>query len=258
MLFSDILSRLGLSENEAKIYEMLLLKGETKARDLLDDSGLSRGNVYNMLMSLTARGLIQVSEGKQQTYSVTDPTKLSSLIEERKQHVARLDAEFKETLPRLLSTFSLTTGRPTVRVFEGIEGVEEALNDSLLSTGEIRAYVDNGAVTGDVLAVNNRYVKKRFAQKILKKILVADTTEERSLFASLTHEYTQVVFIPNFPATFHSAMEIYDDTVSYLTLRPDKMIAVLITDPSIASLEKQKFDFLWNQYATPPISAQSL
>ncbi len=248
MLFSDILSRLGLAENEAKIYEILLLKGETKARDLLDDSGLSRGNVYNMLTSLTARGFIQVIEGKQQTYRVTDPAKLSSLVEERKRGIERLDAEFKETLPRMLSTFSLTTGRPTVRVFEGIDGIEEALNDSLLATGEIRTYVDNAAVVGDVLAVNDRYVKRRLAKKIVKKMIVSDTPELRKLFSTLVNEFTLVAFIPQFPTTFQSAMEMYDDTVSYITLTPEKMIAVLLTDPAIASLEKQKFDFLWNQY----------
>ncbi len=248
MLFSDILSRLGLAENEAKIYEILLLKGETKARDLLEDSGLSRGNVYNMLTSLTARGFIQVIEGKQQTYRVTDPTKLSSLVDERKRGIERLDAEFKETLPRMLSTFSLTTGRPTVRVFEGIEGIEEALNDSLLAKGEIRTYVDNAAVVGDVLTMNDRYVKRRLAKKMTKKMIVSDTPELRKLFSSLVNEFTLVAFVPQFPTTFQSAMEIYDDTVSYMTLTPEKMIAVLLTDPAIASLEKQKFDFLWNQY----------
>lgn len=248
MLFSDILSRLGLAENEAKIYEILLLKGETKARDLLEDSGLSRGNVYNMLTSLTARGFIQVIEGKQQTYRVTDPTKLSSLVEERKRGIERLDAEFKETLPRMLSTFSLTTGRPAVRVFGGIDGIEEALNDSLLAKGEIRTYVDNAAVIGDVLTINDRYVKRRLAKKIMKKMIVSDTPELRKLFSNLVNEFTLVAFIPKFPATFQSAMEIYDDTVSYMTLTPEKMIAVLMTDSAIASLEKQKFDFLWNQY----------
>lgn len=248
MLFSDILNRLGLAENEAKIYEILLLKGETKARDLLEESGLSRGNVYNMLTSLTARGFIQVIEGKQQTYRVTDPSKLSSLVDERKRGIERLDAEFKETLPRMLSTFSLTTGRPTVRVFEGIEGVEEALNDSLLAKGEIRTYVDNAAVVGDVLTMNDRYVKRRLAKKIVKKMIVSDTPELRKLFSSLVNEFTLVAFVPNFPESFSSAMEIYDDTVSYLTLSKEKMIAVLTTDSAVASMEKQKFDFLWNQY----------
>lgn len=248
MLFSDILFRLGLAENEAKIYEILLLKGETRARDLLADSGLSRGNVYNMLTSLTSRGFIQVIEGKQQTYRVTDPTKLASLVEERKRGIERLDAEFKETLPRMLSTFSLTTGRPTARVFEGIDGIEESLNDSLLAKGDIRTYVDNAAVIGDVLTVNDRYVKHRLAKKILKKMIVSDTPELRELFATLVNEFTLVAFVPDFPTTFQSAMEIYDDTVSYMTLTPAKMIAVLLTDPAIASMEKQKFDFLWSQY----------
>lgn len=248
MLFSDILSRLGLAENEAKIYEILLLKGETKARDLLTDSGLSRGNVYNMLTSLTARGLIQVIEGKQQTYKVTDPTKLSSLVEERKRGIERLDAEFKETLPRMLSTFSLTTGRPTVRVFEGLEGFEEALADSLSAKKEICTYADFDALQGEFAAINARYVKKRLARGVGKRIIMAETSATREYVLKNVSTMTQVALIPNFPTGFKTAMEIYDDTVTYLTFSVEKVIAVLITDKAIASLEQQKFDFLWKMF----------
>jgi len=251
MLFSDILSRLGLAENEAKIYEILLLKGETKARDLLEESGLSRGNVYNMLTSLTSRGFIQVIEGKQQTYRVSDPAKLSSLVEERKRGIERLDAEFKETLPRMLSTFSLTTGRPTVRMFEGIEGSEEALMDSLEAKTGICTYLDLGSIRGDFAEANARYVKRRVAKEISKRIIVADTKESRDFFRQQNSPLTDVVFIHDFPIGFRSAMEIYNDTVSYITLTADKTIAVLVTDPAIASLEQKKFDFLWKAFAAP-------
>lgn len=250
MMFSDTLSRLGLAENEAKIYEILLLKGETKARDLLEDSGLSRGNVYNMLTSLTARGFIQVTEGKQQTYRVTDPTKLSTLVDERKRGIERLDAEFKEILPHMLSTFSLTTGRPTVRVFEGIEGSEEAIMDSLEAKNGICAYLDVTALRGDFAEINKRYIKKRIAKGVLKRIIVADTVETRAYFAHApSSPFTRVVFIPNFPASFQTAMEVYNDTVAYMTMTTEKVIAVLVTDVAIASLEQKKFDFLWDVFS---------
>ncbi|MFA6018122.1 MAG: helix-turn-helix domain-containing protein [Patescibacteria group bacterium] len=248
MLFSDILSRLGLAENEAKIYEILLLKGETKARDLLSDSGLSRGNVYNMLTSLTARGLIQVIEGKQQTYKVTDPTKLSSLVEERKRGIERLDAEFKETLPRMLSTFSLTTGRPTVRVFEGLEGAEDAIMDSLDAKQGICTYLDLSSLRGDFADANARYLKKRIAKQIPKRIIVPDSQEAHDFFEKQNTPFTTVVFVKDFPTGFQTAMEMYNDTVSYLTMTPEKVIAVLIADRAIASLEQRKFDFLWKMF----------
>ena len=47
-----ILEKLGLSENEAVIYEFLIAGGRQKARDLVNASGLGRGNVYNLLGQL--------------------------------------------------------------------------------------------------------------------------------------------------------------------------------------------------------------
>jgi sugar-specific transcriptional regulator TrmB len=47
-MYEGLLLRLGLNDNEAKMYELLLSRGETKARDLLEGSGLGRGNVYNV------------------------------------------------------------------------------------------------------------------------------------------------------------------------------------------------------------------
>lgn len=119
MLFSDLFSRLGLNENEARIYELLLLKGETKARSLLEDSGLTRGNVYNVLTSLVSRGLVQVTEGKQQMYQVTDPTKLSGLVDAQKQKIDRLDVEFKTELPKILST---SPSQPAAQLYGYLRG----------------------------------------------------------------------------------------------------------------------------------------
>jgi sugar-specific transcriptional regulator TrmB len=244
MLFSDIFSRLGLSENEAKIYEMLLLRGQTKARDVLDDSGLSRGNLYNILASLTARGLIQVIEGKQQLYSVTDPAKLSSLIEERKQNVARLDAEFKETLPRLLSTYNITIGKPTIRCLEGIEGFAQALEETLQG-GEILTYVDANAVVDEIAEVGARYLKQRIKKQVTKRVVIADTPRSREYVGSKPIPFTTTAFIPSFPDQFSISVQIYGDNVLFLSMDKSVILSVIVNDKRIADFHRQLFEYHW-------------
>lgn len=253
-MYHEFLEKLGLSANEAKIYELLLTNGKVKARDLVDHSGLGRANVYALLGSLTQKGLVSVSEGTQQIFQVTEPTQLTSLVDAQVRATERLQNDFRAELPKLLSTFNLTTGKPAVRVFEGIDGLKEAIADSLEAKNGIMTYLDVSALTGVFAEANAAYVKQRINRGVLKRILVADAPETRAFFTEQGLRFTDVAYIPNFPTGFKTAMEIYDDTVSFFTMDNNRGIAVLMTDPRIAAMQKAQFEFLWNQYTTLPLS----
>lgn len=251
-MYEEILQKLGLSANEARIYELLLTKGRVKARDIVEESGLGRGNVYNILTGLVARGLATVTEGKQQIYQAAEPSKLAVLVEEQQRKAERLSSEFKDELPKLLSTFNLTTERPTMRVFEGIEGLEEAISDSLHAKGDIMTYLDVSGFSGAIAEVNARYIKKRLAKGVAKRIIVADSAEARVFFAKQNTPLTEVAFVPDYPTGFHTAMEIYNDSVTFLTMSAEKGIAVIVNDADIAAMQRAQFEFLWSKFATPP------
>ena len=244
-MYTEILQKLGLSANEAKIYELLLIKGESKAIDLVPESGLGRGNVYNLLTALVSMGLITVTAGKQQIYRAADPGELSNLLEAKRIETERLAAEFKQELPKMTSTFNLTTGRPAIQVFEGYQGVEEVLLDSLTAHDGILTYLDLSALTGEFAEINKRYLRRRIAQKITKRIIVGDTPESRKFFAQQSTPYTQVVFAKDFPADFKTAMEIYGNKVTYMTLSAERQISLIIEDAHIAAMHRAQFEYLW-------------
>ncbi len=245
--FLPLLQDLGLSENEAKMYELLLSSGTTKARDLVEKSGLGRGHVYNVLTQLQQKGLALAIQGKQIQFQAVDPSKLQGLLEAKKQAARRLESAFLETLPKLSSAFNLSTGKPAIQIFEGLDGFEQALNDSLESKTEILTYIDVKAVSGATRAINDRYVKRRVAKNISKRILLIDTPEMRRFFAELKIPNTTCGFLKGFPATFGTGLEIYDGTVAYVTLQPDKMISLVIKDKNIYELHRLQFEYLWKQ-----------
>ena len=244
-MYTEILTKLGLSDNEAKMYELLLIKGESKASDLVSDSGLGRGNVYNLLTALVSMNLASVTAGKQQIYRAAEPTKLATLLESKRIETDRLAAEFKEELPKLTSTFNLTTGRPAIQVFEGLAGFEEVLADSLSAKGGIITFLDPAAVVGQIAEINKRYLKKRIAKKILKRLILPDVPASHAFISGQATPFTEVVFLKDFPAGFKTASEIYNNTVSYLTLNQERTISVLIEDPNIAALQRAQFEYLW-------------
>jgi sugar-specific transcriptional regulator TrmB len=247
-MYQEILKKLGLNANEAHIYELLLTKGRTKARDLLTDSGLGRGNLYNVLTSLVSQGLATVAEGKQQIYEAAEPSHLAILVDDQKRRADRLAQEFQGELPKLLSTFNLTTGKPAIQVFEGIEGVEIALMESLSAKSSIYTYLDPSAFSEDVAKLNARYIALRQRKGITKRIILPDNEGSRQYVANATKELTEYLLIPGLPAMPEIAVEMYGDTVTYLNLRGGKTISVIVRDISIASMHLAQFEFLWKTF----------
>ena len=243
-LHFPILKELGLSENEALIYEILLESGTISGGDLAKKTDIGRGNVYNLLSSLHTRGLVQPIEGKKTLYQAVDPSRLQGLLDKKMLETQRISAEFAQALPRLSSAFNLSTGKPAVQIFEGLDGAKTALWDSLSSKTEILTYLDIRAVKGPLAKINTEYVRKRIAANIPKRIIVADTPEARAFFAQQNTPLTVVAFVKGFPERHEAAMEAYDGTVSYVTLTETKCISMLIKDANIYAMHRAQFEFL--------------
>lgn len=252
------LERLGLSQNEAILYECLLTKGRTPARDLVTATGLGRGNVYNILGSLVAKGIVVMTEGTKQEYQAAEPNALRALVDAKISEAERVREELAIELPRIISTFNITTGKPTVQVFEGVEGLKAALNDTLDAKNGILTYVDMAAIAGPLEEVDQLYVKQRIRKGILKQIIVCDTKESREYIRAVDPRFTDVAFIPEFSIGSKTAVQIYNDSVLFITLEATRIISVLISDRAIAQMHREHFQFLWKHFATQPSEVKKL
>jgi len=244
-----ILNDLGLSESEALIYELLVEGGTSEARALVKMSGIGRGNVYNILTSLQQAGLVTAIKGSKLQYQATDPSRLRELLEKRLEQARQLESRFQAALPKLMSAYSVSTGRPVVEVFEGYEGVENVLDDTLRSTTEILTYGDVNSLSGKFGEINAKHVKRRIAAGIKKRVLIADTPKAREYFAGRTNTFTSVRFLTRFPEKLATFMELYDDNVSLITISEQRQISVVLQDAGIAALLKAQFEVLWGQAA---------
>lgn len=241
-----ILKELGLNESEAIIYELLLELGPKRPPELTEPSGIGRANVYAVITQLQKRGLVLVKEGKHQTVEAVDPSKLQDLLAYQVEKTRLLESSFSGTLAQLSSAFHLSTGKPAIQIYEGLEGAKTAIHASLKSKTEILTYLDIHALRGELAKINAKYVRQRVEQKIPKRILVANTSLAHAFFEQQHTPFTRVAFLDHYPERFSTAMEIYDDTVSYLTLSNEKLISILVHDVHIYQMQKQQFDYLWS------------
>lgn len=248
----ESLSLAGLSENDALVYGALLHCAEPSAsvRDIMKATRLSRTMVYYVVGRLLESEAIRaIPTGTKTRYTVEPPENLVALLEKKERAARRQKELFSASLPGIRSLYNLAQSKPGVRFFEGLDGLREALDETLSATETIRAFVDLENIA-PVDAINKAYVKKRLARGIAKKILLVDTPKSRAYIQAQGRELTEVKFLPTSVTPFKMSMELYNGNVSYLSLRDENPIAVILSDPDIYEMHKKIFDFFWNFSST--------
>lgn len=241
------LQEIGLNEGESRVYGSLVAEGEAEARELVERTGLGRGNTYNIVAALEKRGLVVAVHGGAKTrYRATDPSNLRTLLERKQEEVQALKAHFDALLPGLASQYVLSTGKPAIQIFEGLEGVERALHDSLTARGEILTITDPAVITGEVIEINTQYVALRRRNKIMKRLLMPDTDLGIEFVKAAKNECTQARVCPGMAGGFSAVIEIYDQRLSLLTVRDNRFIAVLIENVPMVELQRAQFEVLWS------------
>lgn len=237
-----ILTDLGLSRKEADTYETLLRLGPSTISKLVENTPYKRGDMYNILAGLEGFELIQQND---KVYSPVHPSKLESLVYEQEKEVEQTKKGLQAVLSNLVGSYHLHSNRPGVQFFEGKQGFQHALADSLTATECIYTFIDVVSVSKYVDDINKRYAKKRKKLGKDKKILMLDSQEARAYMRGIGTDHTTTRFLPRNMNPFRTGLQIYDNKIAYFTLRQDNIMSVIIEDKDIYDLHRSLFDFLW-------------
>lgn len=253
-MYKDIFTQLGLSPNEATVYECLLKNGQSTVGEIIKKTPLKRGVAYNILSDLIKKDLvsekkIKVGGGKEKVahFIPNHPEKLRDYLENKKGQFQKIENTLNANLPSLVSDFNLISGKPGVRFFEGIEGVKKVLEDSLVAKELIYSYADLEAVVKHIDKINKDYVKKRDELGIRKRVIFIDSPFTRSYLKNYHRETTFMKFIDHKLYSFNSVMQIYDGKISYITLSKKSKIGVIIEDKNIYQMHKSLFEYAWSK-----------
>jgi len=243
---NDLLIKIGLTEGEAIIYQYLLENGECIAGKIIKNTPLKRGVVYNILKSLTEKELVsQVVKNKILHFRLEHPLKLQDYIKKRNKEISQIQKGLEDILPALASQYMLVHHRPVVHYFEGLEGIQKVLEDSLTSKTEILSYADIEAINKYASKINEEYAKKRDRLQVKKRGILLDTPFAREFLKNYHIAVTETRFIKTESSPFHTVMQIYDNKISYLTLCEHSLIGVIIENHDIYEMHRYLFDSLW-------------
>lgn len=128
-MFEQILQKLGLSPNEAKIYETLLSLDSANVSTIAVKSKIHRRNVYDCINKLIEKGLVsELSLDTEKQFKAVNPNRLLALVKEKEDILL-------ENLPLMQARFQEAEHKEQAYVYKGIQGFKNYLQD-ILDLGE--------------------------------------------------------------------------------------------------------------------------
>lgn len=238
---AEVLTQIGLSEVQAKIYLYLIRYGQQTPTEIAKGISENRTTVYSAAERLEKLGVIsQKDRGKISAYVPNHPSALERLAERRLRNAAKQAKNLEGNLPSLINYYNEHQNEPGATTFYGREGVK-MIYDKIVAAGEtfyfVRSRYDEKAVPEDLEA----HKKARVAAGIRAENI---TPSEFSTYARESEQKWDVerTFLP--PDNYDSPVEIdiFGDNVAFINYAKDGM-STLIESPEIADAMRQFFLF---------------
>ncbi|MFH1803206.1 MAG: helix-turn-helix domain-containing protein [archaeon] len=240
-MYQEILQQLGLTTNEAKIYEALLNQGKTTANKIALESKLQRRNVYDTLKQLKEKRLCSeiVEEGVRR-FSAIHPQRLLDLIKEKESMISQV-------LGSMVERFESHSSVEQTIVYKGIESVKNLYWDMIGEGKDLW-----------VLGGRGNWLDKRwefFLPKMDKERLKKGIKYRHLFYNGLknkkhpNHRITKILKHNSFrflPKGFTStcSIEIYSNRVASMYWGEEPFVVVITSDKIVEGYRKY-FELMW-------------
>ena len=239
------LKKLEFSDKEAKVYLALLELGEAPVQQISEKAKVNRATTYVVLEALQKRGVVStVEKDKKVIFAAESPRALLRLFRTQEQELKEKQEAFKKVMPEFEAMFNLSAEKPTVRFFEGREGVRAVSEDILQSGAKVLYDIYPLEYVDQIRALfpdeeNEDFLKKRQELGItIRSIYTGDAPFEGFKLKG------ERKFVPRNKFPLAGDILIYRDRVALTTLR-GKVISVIIESQEIADTMRLVFELAW-------------
>lgn len=234
----NILTELGLSEKEARVYLALLELGSGSVADIANRAGIKRTSVYNFIDRLIGLGVVIQSTNNPKTYQAVGPERLATIQEERL-------AAIKERLPELSALTNLSDTKPRIQYFEGTTQMQQIEREVLNSKKELLAIWNRKRVVEQL--GGKEYMEELDEQRRRKKVhirLIAVGDEDIEFKGGQADDTRDIRYAPK-GMDFPMAISIYDTgKVGFITSQKEKF-GILIESRELEQTMRQLFEAFW-------------
>ncbi len=245
---SSVLSDMGLTDSEIKVYKALLELGDSTRGDIVNTSQISGSKVYEILERLQEKGLVSVySQNNIKHFKPANPKQLIIYLEQKQQKLHTLSLQTHQLLPQLLALYESSNEEQEVELYTGLKGLDIIFREQVdtLKRGET-CYVIGGTKGSDESDVQTFFEKvhvmrqeKGIRTKMLFNKIQKNTTETR--YSNKKFPLTQTRYIDHCSPV---AINIYANQTSIIIFGK-KISTVRITSTDVAKSFTEYFTLLW-------------
>lgn len=240
------LKKLSFSDKEAKVYLALLELGEAPVQKISEKAKVNRATTYIVLEALQKRGVVStVEKDKKTTFAAENPRALVRLFRSQERELKEKQEEFKKVLPEFDAIFNLSAEKPTVKFFEGPEGVRTVREDILQSGVKTLYNIYSKEYVDQIRALFSDDENKEFLRREHELGISI-----RSIYTSDSGPYEgfqlkgERRFVPKEKFPVSGDILIYEDRVVLTTLR-GKIVSVIVESKEIADTLRTIFELAW-------------
>jgi len=238
MDLKEALEAYGLTEKEAKVYLATTELGSATVNTIAKRSGVFRTYCYDILRSLSERGLVahMIKKGTAH-YETPNPEIMLELLRKKQDAI-------EEAIPRLAALRATAEVKPRTHIFEGRGGVIAVHEDILKTEKDTIVLGNTERIIKELGPYFERYVKARTQKRIKARVLTdpGSVANERLSGRSVKElrEYRQTPMLKGLTTTTY----IYGDKVAMITYEKE-IFGVVIENEAIANTQRAFFEVLW-------------
>lgn len=239
------LEKIGLTKNETKVYLALLKIGTSKVGEILKESKLNSGKIYEVINSLEQKGLVSESTiNNVKHFTATSPKRLLDYIEDKKKELAEETSLVKSLLPSLENLSEKKQNKIKVLTYIGFEGLKTAVDEAIDSMKQGEEICAMSVTHKKEKKFNDFWINlnnKRIAKKIrFRPIFSEKQSDFYKIFKKMP--LTSIRVFDLFP---QSPISIYGKDKVLINLYEEPAITLLIYSEKIANTFKKIFEEIW-------------
>ncbi|MCA9345994.1 hypothetical protein KC960_00710 [Candidatus Saccharibacteria bacterium] len=237
----QILTDIGLSETQAKMYIALIKNGNLTPPNAAELLNIKRTNAYAVLEQLDNLGLAKKKElNKKVSYWAENPTAIEKLARDNRSLALEHERQVQASMPTLLNFYYTFSDQPGVRFFQGLEGIKDIYNDILRTNKDV--YVVRSAHDQDLMSeVFFTEFKKKKADRGITTHMI-NPKNDPAYWNKQTDKHHRTIRTQVHPELYTANVEIcsYGDKVSIISFG-EEAIGMIIDSPQIAEANRQLF-----------------
>ena len=249
MKLKQVLTELGLTDSEARIYlQLVRTSGVHPASTIAQRLKMNRTSVYKSLLKMAKLGLVtKTMKHGIICFLAEEPDRnIETLLINKKTKLDFVSELFLESIPEIQNMQKEELHTPKVRYYEGIEGVKRVYEDTIIENQPIYA-VENVDLMGYEVQdyLWNEYVPRRTEKEIFAHVITPKNQANEEYRAQDKDFCRETRFLSKKDFPVEIEMNVYGKKVAFFSYKPDEMFGVIIESAGIANSLKAIFNVCW-------------